>query len=314
MPERPIEELLDQAIDALLAGGATQDAGAEVGSLAEIAAGLRHMPREDFQARLKSQLQRRVVMSATAAAPVREGFRTVTPYLTVVEGEKLIAFLKYTFGAEEVSRTNTPVGFHAEVRIGDSMLMIFSGPGLEGQEKICVFHVYVTDCDAAYQRALNAGAQSTAEPSDRPYGERLGGVKDLCGNNWYIATRLPGAPALEHAGSVNPYLHPPKARVYIEFLKAAFGAVELGVFEQGGRVMHAAVRIGDALLEMGESGEPPEAGRFFLYVDNCDAWYERALAAGATSVRPPADQPYHHRTAAVRDPIGQEWIPATLIP
>ncbi len=86
------------------------------------------------------------------------------------------------------------------------------------------------------------------------------------------------------------------------------------MFEQGGRVMHAAVRIGDSVLEMGESGMPPELGRFFLYVEDCDAWYERAIAAGAKSVQPPADQFHHHRTAVVVDPMGQEWVPAMLIP
>ncbi len=311
MPERPIEDTLDQAIDALLAGAEPQGLEKELEPLARVAAELRAMPSEDFQSRLRSDLQRRATMPA-AAAPAREGFRTITPYLVATKGEELLAFLKHTFGAEETGRTSTPGGFHTELRIGDSMLMLYSGPGLEREEKIC-FHVYVPDCDAVFQKALEAGAAMVAEPSDRPYGERLGWVKDLCGNNWYIATRLPGAPVLENAASVIPYVHPPKARAYIEFLKAAFGAVELGVFEQGGRVMHAAVRIGDAILEMGESGEPPELGRFFLYVDDCDAWYERALAAGATSVRPPADQWHHHRTATVLDPVGQQWIPATLI-
>jgi PhnB protein len=314
MPEQQArEERLNLAIDALLAGSAAATGEPEVDSLIRIAAELRAMPSEDFQSRLKSELQRRAAMPA-AAVPVRQGFRTITPYLIVEEGPKLIDFLKHTFGAQDVGRFDASSGFHAEMRIGDSMLMLWSGPGLKGKEKVGAFHVYVDDCDAAYRRALETGAQSVIEPSDRPYGERLGEVKDLCGNNWYIATRLPGAQVMEGAGTLNPYVHPPKVRAYIEFLKAAFGAVELGVFEQGGRVMHAAVRIGDSVLEMGESGLPPELGRFFLYVDNCDAWYQRAIAAGAKSVQPPADQFHHHRTAVVADPMGQEWVPATLIP
>ena len=223
MPERPLEERLDEAIDALVAGAEPQDLEKEFEPLVRIAAELRTMPSEDFQSRLKSELERRATMPTVAAAPAREGFRTITPYLVATKGEELLAFLKHTFGAEETGRTSTPGGFHTELRIGDSMLMLYSGPGIERQENIC-FHVYVPDCDATFRRALEAGAAAVAQPSDRPYGERLGEVKDLCGNNWYVATRLPGAQALENAASVIPYVHPPKARVYIEFLKAAFGA------------------------------------------------------------------------------------------
>src|SRR3970040_666276 len=77
--------------------------------------------------RLSAELQRRAFMSPSAAVPIREGFRTVTPYITVPEGAELIEFMKHTFGAEELLRSPSPAGFHAEVRIGDSMLMIGSG-------------------------------------------------------------------------------------------------------------------------------------------------------------------------------------------
>ena len=89
----------------------------------------------------------------------------------------------------------------------------------------------------------------------------------------------------------------------------------MGVYEESGRVMHAAVRIGDAVLEMGEPREEvqPMPSRFFLYVDDCDAWYRRAVAAGATSLEEPADQPYGHRTAVVVDPFGYQWVPASLL-
>jgi uncharacterized glyoxalase superfamily protein PhnB len=110
---------------------------------------------------------------------------------------------------------------------------------------------------------------------------------------------------------VLPFLLPPNAKAVIDFLKRAFAAEEMAVFEESGRVMHAAVRIGDAVLEMGEPHEPHSlASRFFLYVEDCDAWYRRALAAGATSLQEPTDQPYGHRTAMVLDPFGYQWIPA----
>ena len=321
MPDRALDELLDQAIDAILAGAAPDISTSELDSLVRIASALREMPEKDFQSRLKTELERRATMSQTASptaspsatAPIRGGFRTVTPYLTVPEGDKLIDFLKHTFGAEELFRSPSSAGFHAEVRIGDSMLMIGSGESVQ-HEKIGAFHVYVPDCDAAYRRAMEAGATSMGEPADRPYGERSGYVKDFAGNYWYIATRFASSGAPEGLGTVVPYLHPPKARVFIDFLKRAFAAEEMAVFEQSGHVMHAAVRIGDTVLEMGEPQEPLfMPGRFFLYVEDCDAWYRRAVAAGATSLQEPADQPYGHRTAIVEDSFGHEWIPASLI-
>jgi len=252
-------------------------------------------------------------MNSIAAVPIREGFRTITPYISVPEGARLIEFLKHTFGAEELLRSPSPAGFHAEIRIGDSILMIGSSESLRGHERLGAFHVYVPDCDAAYQRALDAGATSLGSPADRPYGERSGFAKDPAGNHWYMATRFPSTVAPEDLGTVLPFVYPRKARVFIDFVKRAFAAEELGVYEESGRVMHAAVRIGDAVLEMGEALEVPSLpSRFFLYVEDCDAWYRRALAAGATSIEGPTDKPYG-RTAMILDPFGYQWVPTALI-
>lgn len=313
MPDRALDELLNQAIDAILAR-APLASGSELDALVRIASALRDLPAENFQSRLKSELQRRASMTPVAAAPARESFRTVTPYITVPEGAKLIEFLKRTFGAEELLRAPSPAGFHAEIRIGDSILMIGSGESLRGHERIGAFHVYVPDCDAAYQRAMEAGASSMGEPADRPYGERSGFVKDCAGNQWYIATRFGSTFAPEGLGTVVPFLLPPNARALIDFLKQAFGAEEMAVFEESGRVVHAAVRIGDAVMEMGEPHEVQFLpSRFFLYVEDCDAWYRRAVAAGATSLQEPTDQPYGHRTSMVLDPFGYQWVPASLL-
>jgi PhnB protein len=254
-------------------------------------------------------------MTRAVVVPVREGFRTVTPYIAVPEGAKLIEFAKRTFGAEELVHHPTPAGFHAEIRIGDSMLMIGSGESLRGHERIGAFHVYVPDCDAAYGRAMEAGAASLGEPADRPYGERSGFVKDFAGNHWYIATRFASTVVPEGLGTLLPFVTLPGARAFIDFLKRAFAAEEMGVFEEAGRVIHAAVRIGDAVLEMGEPvGEAPSLpSRFFLYVEDCDAWYRRAVAAGATSLDEPTDQPWGARAALVLDPFGHQWGTASLL-
>ena len=80
-----------------------------------------------------------------------------------------------------------------------------------------------------------------------------------------------------------------------------------------GRIMHAQVTIGDSVVMMGEpSGEfKPMPGSIYLYVNDTDAVYKRALEAGATSFMEPADQFYGDRNAGVKDPSGNIWFIAT---
>ena len=183
---------------AMLAGG-QPPADPELAALAQIAASLRDLPDESFQKRLKSDLQRRATMTTSTVAPVREGFHTITPYIAVPNAPELIDFLKRTFGAEETSRASDSRrriprrGPHRRFR----SLMIGGGEAARGHERIGAFHVYVPDCDATYNRAIEAGGTSMGEPSDHHYGERAGYVKDACRNDWYIATHLGATPALE---------------------------------------------------------------------------------------------------------------------
>lgn len=316
MPEDSLIEQLDQAIDALL-GGAAPPAPADSGlaRLLDVCDRLRDLPDENFKTRLKNELQRRASMAATTPAYRREGFRTVTPYIMVPDAGRIVDFVKATFGAEELVRHPTPGGFHAELRLGDSMLMMGGGDALRGRSRTAACHVYVPDCDTVFRRAIDAGGTSLGDPADRPYGERAGFVRDSAGNYWYIATRLAGHYAPENLGDVLPFLHPESAAKLVDFLERAFGAQELQRFEHEGRVMHTAVRIGDAVIEMGEPedrrGLPENA--FYLYVEDADAVYRRALAAGATSLFPPADQPYGDRTGGIQDPAGYQWFPATRL-
>jgi PhnB protein len=174
----------------------------------------------------------------------------------------------------------------------------------------------VEDTDAAYERALQAGAVSLGAPQDQPYGERGAGVKDQSGNFWYIATAMGKTYVPEGLRRVTPYLHPLRAEALISFLKRGFGAEEIAKYASpDGQVHHAQVRIGDSALEMGEAGGPYQTmpAMFYLYVQNVDATYARAVAAGATSISTPADQPYGDRTAAVKDTFGNQWYLATHI-
>ena len=244
-------------------------------------------------------------------AGVREGFSTVTPYLTVVEVERLITFAKEVFDAVETLRsTGSAGGFHVELRIGDSMLMCGGGGTFQGPNKLAALHVYVPDTDAVYQRALEAGAESIAQPEDKPYFERNAAVKDPTGIVWYIATKHAGVQRLEGMRMVTPFLQASNAVGLIEFLKEAFNAREIEVYKSSdGKLMHAAAWIGDAALEFGEADSLPAA--FYLYVSDTDALYEQAVAAGATSLYAPSDQPYGDRCGGVEDAWGNTWYIAS---
>ena len=123
---------------------------------------------------------------------IPEGFHTITPYLIVQEAVNLIEFVKQAFGATELSRSRGSAGgIHAEVRIGDSIVMIGGGAGdsvWRGEPSPATLYLYVEDVDTVYRQTLQVGATSIIEPSDQPYGDRLAGIKDSFGNVWYIAT------------------------------------------------------------------------------------------------------------------------------
>jgi PhnB protein len=128
-------------------------------------------------------------MSAVHYIP--KGFHSVTPYLAVVGAGTLIEFLKQAFGAEELYRAPGADGRvqHAELRIGDSIVEV-GDVGEPAKARCCGLHLYVSDADAVYHRALAAGATSISEPADTFYGDRSGGVTDPCGNSWFIATHV----------------------------------------------------------------------------------------------------------------------------
>jgi uncharacterized glyoxalase superfamily protein PhnB len=249
---------------------------------------------------------------------VPKGFHTITPYPVVQDARGAIDFLKHTFAAEEISSTiGSAGGIHSVVRIGDSMMMIGGGgPGLSwrGESRPMAFHVYVTDTDAAYRRALESGGVSLQEPTDQPWGERTANVRDPFGNHWYIATFKGENYFSDGAPTVQPYLHPVGAEAAIDFLKRAFGATEEGrAASPNGVILHSTLKIGDAALEMSEAGGiyQPMPGMFYFYVPDVDSAYRRALEAGATSISEPSDQSYGDRSAGVNDTFGNLWYFAT---
>src|SRR5690606_28619876 len=120
-----------------------------------------------------------------------EGYGRVSPYLIVDGTAATIDFLVRVFDAERLRHFPGEDGrvMHAEVRIGDSVIMIADGN--EGWPPIGAHvHVYVPDVDAVYRRALAAGAESIQEPVKKDDEDRRGGVKDPGGTTWWIATRV----------------------------------------------------------------------------------------------------------------------------
>ena len=111
-----------------------------------------------------------------------EGWHTVTPRILVHDAEELVEFLRHVFGATGDYRPDRP----CVIKIGDSMVMV-SNAGIRNPMPAFLY-VYVDDTDRTFRRAVQAGASSLEEPSDMPYGDRRGMVKDKWGNTWQIAT------------------------------------------------------------------------------------------------------------------------------
>lgn len=248
---------------------------------------------------------------------IREGFHTITPYLAVHKVMELIEFVKQAFDAEgAVYGVGSEGGLHSEYKIGDSFVMIGGGGNWKGEPKLTALHLYVDDVDASYERAIAAGAKAMNPPIEA-HGERVASVQDVAGNEWYLAKRLSGSHTDEGLRNVNVYLHPIGADKMIDFLKLSFGAEEIMSHRETptGPVLHAKIKIGDSVLEMGEAHGRYQSlpSMLFLYVDDVDAWHRRAVASGATEIDEPKDQPYGDRVSAVSDPFGNTWYLATHI-
>jgi len=280
---------------------------------------LRDLPRERFKERVRKSLERRATMGSSTQ-PVkymREGFRSVTPYLILPRASEWIDQMKRAFGAAERFRANRPgsenVIMHAEIKIGDSILEVADSNEQFPFSPVTLL-LRVEDPDAAYQRALDAGATPVQPVADYDYGSRGGTVRDLDGNSWHVFRPTPGNKIFENFHSVTPHFNPVHSAEFIDFLERAFGGEETYRAQTpDGVIHHAQVRIGDSIVPMGDAHGPyqPAPATLHLYVPDTDAAYERALGAGATSIQPPADQPYGERNAGVRDPLGNRWFIAT---
>jgi len=133
-----------------------------------------------------------------AAKPIPEGHHTVTPHLAVRGAAEAIEFYKKALGAQELSRMSSPDGKigHAELKIGDSIIFLADEFPVPGSAKspqtvgacTATLNLYVPDVDAAFNKAISAGAKETMPVADMFWGDRFGTFTDPFGHTWGIAT------------------------------------------------------------------------------------------------------------------------------
>jgi PhnB protein len=255
--------------------------------------------------------------SSSVPSFVRPGFNNIAPYIVVNGAAKFIEFLKAAFQGTERLRVPRPDGavMHAEIGIGNSVIELADANEQHAPRPTTV-HLYVDDADAAYERALQAGATSIYAVDDQFWGDRQGCAKDDFGNVWYIAMAKGWDPGPDRMPSVQPYLHLPGAEKMIPFAEAAFHAETLGMAKSPeGKILHATIKIGDATFEIDEANAEfqPMPCYLHVYVPDADASYVEAIRAGAASVEPPAMKPYGERSATVKDMFGNTWFLATYL-
>jgi PhnB protein len=327
--------------------------GASLRPLTKIAAQLRDLPNQDFKARLKSDLQRRTSMASKPAAAAETRQTATPYLCVRNAPAAIEFYKKAFGATEVMRLVGpgTKIG-HAEIRIGNSVIYLSDefpeygtvGPQTLGGSPVRI-NLSVDNVDAVAAIAVAAGAKEVRPIEDQFYGERSGQFADPFGYEWKISTvkeEMSGAemqkrfdamkdssptaaeektsavaPIRPGFHTITPYLIVPGAAAMIDFVKQAFGAEEIFRVNVPGKnkIMHAEVRIGDSMLELADDSEqyPARPCGMHLYVPDTDALYERAVTAGATSVRAPEDTPYGDRSAIVTDAFGNSWFIATHI-
>jgi PhnB protein len=341
---RAVEVLLARA------DGRPAKVDASVEPLVRVAADLRELPREEFKVRLKSELLKGRRTMSTVAEPVASVHTSASPRLTFRDAAKAIEFYKQAFGAKETLRFELESGIpHAEIRIGDSVIFLTEewpeggrfSPETLGNSPV-MMSLNVPDVDEFFAHATEAGAKAVIPIADQFYGHREGTLRDPFGYLWSVSTVKEEMPVEEmhrrmaavtgparHATvpavdpvprgfrMVSPYLVAADGPALLDFANKAFGAEELfrTATPRGG--VHGEVRIGDSMLMIG-GGIPGQnfpgslhPNALHVYVEDADAVFKQALAAGATVVDEPRDQDYGERSATVKDAAGNLWYIAT---
>jgi PhnB protein len=270
-------ERLNRAVDILLArtDGVLPKVELSVEPLVGVAADLRALPREEFKAQLKSELLEGRRIMSTVAEPVASVHTSASPRLTFKDAAKAIEFYKQAFGAKEMFRFELETGIpHAEIRIGDSAIMLAEewpeggrfSPETLGNSPV-MMSLSVPDVDKFFAHAIGAGAKAVRPIADQFYGHREGTLQDPFGYLWSVSTvteelsveemhrrmdaqtkgdaaRKPVVnPVPRGFRTVTPYLIAQDGPALMEFAKQAFGSEETfrTVGSAGG--LHGEMRI-----------------------------------------------------------------------
>jgi len=150
--------------------------------------------------------------------PIPEGYHSITPYLHMRRCSEAIEFYKKAFGAIECVRMGGPDGKigHAELKIGDSMIMLADecpemgakGPETFGGTTFTVA-LYVDDVDAVFKKAISSGAKQARPVENQFYGDRAGSIIDPFGHQWHIATHVEDVPPDEMARRAEAFMKKP---------------------------------------------------------------------------------------------------------
>jgi PhnB protein len=217
---------LDQALEAAIAGDAPVRVSSGVAEPLRIAVELRDLPRPEFKARLAAELasarrskpaakRRRKkedgempVAKRQLSEPARPSLSPVMPFIYIRDPAAALEFYRNVLGARELMREAEPGGVvsHAQFQIGESRFMISNPASRDVSEYARAgwartpqelggtpVHLYVQldDADAAFGKAMAAGAKVVHEMGDMEWGDRVGGFQDPWGHIWYVATPCP---------------------------------------------------------------------------------------------------------------------------
>ncbi|WP_405913300.1 VOC family protein [Streptomyces sp. NBC_00963] len=147
--------------------------------------------------------------------PIPDGYAELTAYLSVADADEAIAFYTRAFGAKELQRYTAPNGTvpHAQIQIGGTVVMLSDespAAGLPGPRALggtpVTLYLFVADVDAAFARAVQAGAEEKRPVENHFFGERTGQVVDPFGHRWTLATRIEDVSPEEFERRANAYV------------------------------------------------------------------------------------------------------------
>jgi uncharacterized glyoxalase superfamily protein PhnB len=260
---------------------------------------------------------------------------TLLPHVVYPDIREAIAWLSKAFGFREHYRygeAKDPSG--AQMHLGKAWVMLHKArPGSASPAQLGSatqsLTVFVEDVDGHFEKAKAAGAQIVEELHETEYGERQYAAEDLAGHHWLfsrhahdlnpadwgalVSEPLKIAPRL----SIAPMLSVRNGARAVDFYKAAFGAELLFRLDGDGGAVVAELCAGGCKFWVADESpqhlnfSPESLGggtvRMVMVVDDPDATFQRAVAAGATTVQPVEDQPYGWRVGRIVDPFGHHW-------